>query len=778
MLLELFVVLYSLVTVSGLGSQCTAPLGGGTAAAGDPYWQQTIAHQGTSAFGPGGYQAFRNVKDFGAKGDGVTDDTAAINAAISSGGRCGSGCGASIRTTPATVFFPQGRAHPYAWTYLVSTPVIAYYYTELVGDAKRPPTIRANSNFAGIAVIDANPYGSGGDNWYVNQNNFYRSVRNFVIDLTQVPASASATGFHWQVSQATSLYNIVVNMATSSGNNHQGMFMENGSGGFMGDLVFNGGKFGIWVGNQQFTVRNITVNNANTAIYGLWNWGWTFQGVTINNCQVGFDLSTGSPTGSPQGVEGEAIIDAVITNTPIFVRSSASSNGKLDGSLVLNNIKLNNVPTAVGIVGGATVLAGGTTTINSWAQGNTYTGTTAGGRYLQGNINNIPKASSLLDSSGRIFGKTRPTYANYAASQFVSVKSQGARGDGNTDDTAALQAVFNNYAGCKIIYFDSGTYIVSSTLTIPAGSQVVGEAWAAIMGSGSNFSNQNSPQVVIRVGTSGSSGVAEISGLLFTTRAPANGAIVVEWNVHDPSGQPGAAGMWDTLLRLGGAAGTNIQSGQCAYTNTNTGNNCYAAFLGLHITSGASAYLEGTWVWLADHDVDGGGGQITAYSGRGILSESQGPVWMIGTGKILHHVLYQYNIAGASNHYMGLIQTETPYFQPNPAPPNPFSSTTAYHDPTIGGKQAAWALNVQSSSNILVYGAGLYSFFQNYATACVNSTSCQSQIINIDSTSSVSIYSLSTVGTQYQISVNGNGVVSSSANANGFAQTLTSWTRS
>ena len=24
-----------------------------------------------------------------------------------------------------------------------------------------------------------------------------------------------------------------------------------------------------------------------------------------------------------------------------------------------------------------------------------------------------------------------------------------------------------------------------------------------------------------------------------------------------------------------------------------------------------------------------------------------------------HHVLYQYNLVGASNHYMGLIQTET-----------------------------------------------------------------------------------------------------------------------
>ena len=28
--------------------------------------------------------------------------------------------------------------------------------------------------------------------------------------------------------------------------------------------MFNGGNFGMWVGNQQFTVRNITINNANT----------------------------------------------------------------------------------------------------------------------------------------------------------------------------------------------------------------------------------------------------------------------------------------------------------------------------------------------------------------------------------------------------------------------------------------------------------------------------------------------------------------------------------
>ncbi|KAI0266055.1 beta-1-3-glucanase [Gloeopeniophorella convolvens] len=730
--------LHSLTLVNGLGSQCSGPLGAGTAAPGDPYWQQTIAHQGTSAFGPSGYQVFRNVKDFGATGDGVTDDTAAINAAISAGGRCGEGC-ASSSTTPATVFFPQG-------TYVISNPIVLFYYTELVGDAKNPPTLLASPTFTGLAVIDADPYGANGNFW-VSDNNLYKSVRNFVIDVTAVPAASSATGLHWQVSQATSLYNIVVNMSTESGNNHQGIFMEDGSGGFMGDLVFNGGKFGIWVGNQQFTVRNITVNNADTAIFGLWNWGWTFQGVSINDCQVGFNLTTGSPSGNPQGVGAEAIIDATAKNTP-------------------------NVSTAIGVLGGDAVVPGttGMMTIDSWAQGNVFTGTNGTARFVQGEIASIPKARSLL-SNGKIVSKGRPTYADYAVSQIVSVKSEGALGDGQTDDTAALQAVFDKFAGCKIIYFDQGTYIVSSTLKIPAGVRIVGEAWSNVMGSGSAFADQDQPQVVVQIGAPGSSGIAEISGMLFTTRAPAGGAIVVEWNVRDPAHQPAAAGTWDTLIRLGGTAGTNVQTAQCAWNLTDTSiDACSVAFMGIHITPRASAYLEvWSWVWLADHDVDGAAVQITAYSGRGIFSESQGPVWMIGTASE-HHVLYQYHLADAADHYIGLAQTETPYFQPAPPPPAPFVSSTTYKDPVFDETSRAHGRCTCSPRRRLVFGAGFYSFFQT-------TFDCQLQIISVDAASNASLYSVSTVESVSQLSVDGNPVVLAGANPNGFAPTFTSWTQ-
>ncbi len=42
-------------------------------------------------------------------------------------------------------------------------------------------------------------------------------------------------------------------------------------------------------------------------------------------------------------------------------------------------------------------------------------------------------------------------YENYAVSQFVSVKDHGAKGDGKTDDTSAIQAVFDQVRSGDII---------------------------------------------------------------------------------------------------------------------------------------------------------------------------------------------------------------------------------------------------------------------------------------------------------------------------------------
>ena len=74
-------------------------------------------------------------------------------------------------------------------------------------------------------------------------------------------------------------------------------------------------------------------------------------------------------------------------------------------------------------------------------------------------------------------------------------------------------------------------------------------------------------------------------------------------------------------------------------------------------------------------------------------------------------------------------------------------------------------------------GAGFYSFFDSYSTGCQSSQNCQSQIVNIDSSSTIGIYGLSTVDTTWQLSVNAQGVINRSSNPSGFADTVTAWTR-
>lgn len=35
----------------------------------------------------------------------------------------------------------------------------------------------------------------------------------------------------------------------------------------MSDITIDGGAFGMWVSNQQFTIRRVTITNAVSAIY-------------------------------------------------------------------------------------------------------------------------------------------------------------------------------------------------------------------------------------------------------------------------------------------------------------------------------------------------------------------------------------------------------------------------------------------------------------------------------------------------------------------------------
>ncbi|KIJ14806.1 glycoside hydrolase family 55 protein [Paxillus involutus ATCC 200175] len=84
---------------------------------------------------------------------------------------------------------------------------------------------------------------------------------------------------------------------------------------------------------------------------------------------------------------------------------------------------------------------------------------------------------------------------------------------------------------------------------------------------------------------------------------------------------------------------------------------------------------------------------------------------------------------------------------------------------------------VQSSSDIILFCAGFYTFFRNYDQTCLATNTCQTQIFDMDSdsASSVTVYSLSTVGASYQLSVGLMGVVKEGDNPDVFQETVTVW---
>ncbi|KAI5803498.1 glucan 1,3-beta-glucosidase [Peziza echinospora] len=739
------------------------------------FWMEGVPH-GKSAFAPADYKVWRNVKDYGARGDGVTDDTAAINRAIADQDRCGQECGSST-VRPAVVYFPGG-------TYLVSSSIVTYYNTQLIGNPNDRPTIKAAGSFVGLGVITTNPYIPGGDGgqWYIPQSNFLRQIRNFAIDTQSIP-NIQPAGIHWQIAQATSLQNIEFIGPTSADANHQGIFMENGSGGMLYDLVFRGGALGMYCGNQQFTTRNLKFINTRTAIQLHWNWGWTWKSLDIQGAQVGVSL-VGSPGTRETG--SVIILDSVISNTAtaILVPTIIDDGGETNtAQLVLDNVKIKACPTAVKVDGGAVLLAGGDRTIESWGIGKRYADN-GNGNFISG-ADITPKRAvpTSLQGTNGYFERSRPQYADIPASGFTDVKSGGAKGDGSSDDTAAINAVLAAQAGKSIVWFPQGTYIVTDTIFVPAGSKIVGEAWSSIMAQGAKFSDINNPKVVVQVGKKGEKGVIEITDMLFTVRGGTAGAVLMEWNIKESS--PGSAAMWDSHFRVGGAAGSDLQNAQCPKKTGKIDPKCISAAMLLHLTPTSSAYLENVWAWVADHDLDiQAQTQIDIFVARGILIESQGPTWLYGTASE-HCVLYQYQTYKAKNLFMGMIQTETPYFQGTPLAPAPFTATVGKFnaDPDFSDCPAgsltcafAWGLRIVESSDVFMYGGGLYSWFSSYSQTCVTDVNgvgnCQDKIVEIVSSSGVWLYNLITKASIQMVSPKGGRVIPATENHYAFGSTI------
>lgn len=172
------------------------------------------------------YPVYRNVKSYGAAGDGSTDDTTTLQNAINDDGQQGTRYKNEVSTRPALVFVPRG-------TYKLTKQLDMRLNTILVGDPNNVPTFKASSSFQGSTLINGADFATEGSS---GTTNFFIAIKNIVIDTTSINKDNTVTALNWGVAQACHLTNIKIQMPNDS-KGHTGIDLNQGSTTIVSDVV-------------------------------------------------------------------------------------------------------------------------------------------------------------------------------------------------------------------------------------------------------------------------------------------------------------------------------------------------------------------------------------------------------------------------------------------------------------------------------------------------------------------------------------------------------------
>src|ERR1700760_4769237 len=115
--------------------------------------------------------------------------------------------------------------------------------------------------------------------------------------------------------------------------------------------------------------------------------------------------------------------------------------------------------------------------------------------------------------------------------------------------------------------------------------------------------------------------------------------------------------------------------------------------------------------------------------------------------------------------------------QDNPQAIMPFAPLDAWNDPTYSACFQSsciktWGLRFYNSTYIFIYGAGMYSFFQNYDSTCLFTHTCQENAVSVELSEAIYIFGLYTIGMDDMVQVDGTSLVPNGQNPNTFGQSI------
>jgi sugar lactone lactonase YvrE len=511
-----------------------------------------------------------------AKGDGKADDTAAIQAALDAAADHGEG---------GVVFLPSGR---YRITRTLLVPLAVRLYG--VG-ATRPVFVLADrtpgfqKGVANMVVF------TGGDQYTVgkvpmpvpsaypfsdkvrdaNSSTFYSAMSNVDFEIGDGNPAAAAVRF--RTAQHSNLSHIDFHI----GSGLAGIYQV-GNVGY--DLHFYGGRYGILSEKTspawQYTLIDSSFDGQREAAVREHEAGLTLVNTSIRNTPVGIEIDRGYG----DWLWGKDVRFENISKAAVVI----SNEGNVYTQVGFENALARKVPVFARFRDSGKTIAGtgASYKVSEFNYGLALPGLGAMGQFAT-NFKSAPLAA--LPPARPAALRTLPP-----AAQWANVHSFGAKGDGKTDDTAAVQKAIDS---SRVVYLPLGFYMINDTIHMKPDTVIVGfhpGLTQLVLPNGSPaYQGVDAPKAMLE---SARGGDAIVSGIGLASGEVNQRAVALLWKA-------GAESMVDDV-RIQGGHGTRLYDGQRSDPYKKTANFDTTAYWdrqypSLWVTDGGGGTFSGIW---------------------------------------------------------------------------------------------------------------------------------------------------------------------------------------
>ena len=553
---------------------------------------------------------------FGAVGDGIADDTAALQKAIDA---------VQETTGEGVVFVPAGRYRLSATLHVWPGIRVIGYGTRrpafLLGDRtpgyQDPAQPRYMVFFAGRRPKDDAPPPDA------NPGTFYSALSN--VDLEIGAGNAGAVGVRARYAQHCFTSHVEFRIGSGLAGIHEG-------GNVAEDVRFLGGDYGIWTGTPspgwQLTLVDARFQGQRKAAIREAAAGLTLIRPQFRDVPTAIEIEAGRP-------DDLFVKDARFENVsgPALV---VSLEGSPRTQVNLENVACRGVATfALFRESGHRLAAPGASyVVKAFSHGLHYA-----------DLGDRGETTTVFDAAP-VATLPPPLPSDLAplppGDSWANARALGARGDGKTDDTAALQKAIDSN---RTLYLPTGKYVVSDTLTLRPDSVLVGlhpSATQLVLPDRTPaFQGVGAPKPLLLVPKGGTTIVI---GLGLYTNGINPRALSAKW-------MAGPRSMMNDVRFLGGHGTTGLDG-----KRENPYNNAHSADPDL--ARRWDSQYPSLWV------TDGGGGTFfdlwtpSTFAAAGLLvsnTETSGRVYQMSSE---HHVRHEVQLHNVANWELHALQTE------------------------------------------------------------------------------------------------------------------------